>query len=362
MSIVDGDYFANLPKSSMLLPRNILVSIACFFISLIYLNAMFFRLDGVNMLLYAGIVVAIGFYYLSSSARSFYLLFPVPLFALGLLDILLAYIIFFTLKHKDQVSRPLERDHDIAILIILGSMVIGFTLLTEGVNFDPRYGFFGRIDIGFFHPNWAPVWGILLAYYCKYYRSPIQYRFSLFIVAVIVIFSGSLGKIPLLLFLIFSGFLLKFKKVVYYGTILVVVGVSIFLLTDLSYQNSILTSGRNVIFNQLLQTFSAERLFLPVNRADLSNSHAIGAWYGGFNVKFEGTVPLDNFMAAAVGAGPLSVFLFLIFCGGFKCPTNRKDFDRKMLFWLIGLASNPLSMWMPFMLFIVKTSGTRKQE
>lgn len=327
-------------------------------IGLVYVNSMFFRVEGLNSFAYISAIAFCAVYYFSDSARNPLSLLIFPVFLLGLIDLLLAYFVFITLQKNGTSSRPLDRDYDVLTLLVVGGAALAFRLLTNGLHYSAGYGFFGRLDLGFYHPNLAPIWALMLAYYCKHYLGKYTYAFSLLVLGFFVVMSGSLGKVPLIFILFFSGLLFKFRKLSYYSLIAVVLVATFFLMTNMSYEISILTSGRNVIFDQLLQTFTPERLVRPVDREELSTFTAINAWYSQFNAGFVGTLPFDSLLSASVAAGPLVVFIFFLACGVFKCPDNQKDFDRKMLFWAFGFASNPISIWGPLMLFAIKNSDT----
>ncbi|MEC8630702.1 MAG: hypothetical protein VXY73_11465 [Pseudomonadota bacterium] len=341
----------------LVVPRSLFAAIPVALIGLVYVNAMFFRLSGVTLALYGTIIFFSAVYYFSDSSRRWILLLPAPLFLVGLQDLLVAYFVFLTLQKDGRPSSALERDRDILVLLVLGAVVIAISVLTNGLQYTSSYGFLGRVDVGFIHPNWAPVWGLMLMYYSRHYLNDRMKLFSLFILLLLVVLSGAISAVPPTVLLLFSGVLFRFRRLSYYGLIATVLGVSFVLMTDTSYVTSLLTSGRNVIFDQLISTFTPGRLVLPVDRAELATHTAIVAWYDRFNAGFSGTLPFDNILSAAVASGPLTVTVFFLLTGAFRCPTNKKNFDRMIMFWAIGIGSNPLSMWMPLMLFAVKAAG-----
>lgn len=333
--------------------RSLLTSIACMAVGMVYVNAMFFRVPQINIICYITIAGMVAAFFITDTRRPIWQYLALPIFFMANENLALAYLIFFAFQRNRASDGPLDRDQDLAFMLLVGGAVLIFHIVTQGVEFYANLGFIGRLEIGFYHPNWAPIWGLMLTYYCKHYFSRRIYLLSYIPSLFLLVTAGSLGKVPLMMFMMVSGILYLWRRWIYLPLVGFILICSAILLSNQSLEVTFLVSGRNIIFNELIENFSLSRMILSVNESEILHAAAITSFFGD---EFQTTLPYDNVVSAAVAMGPALAALLLIAAGGLRVPTTEKDFDRRMIFWLFGFGSNSLSIWTPIFLLAIKRS------
>ncbi len=94
-------------------------------------------------------------------------------------------------------------------------------------------------------------------------------------------------------------------------------------------------------------------LLFTVPQSELVNLAILRDFYGNDLLT---AMPFDSIVSAATAFGLLPSLLLAALAGLFSTPDNRKDFDRRMAFWIFGFSSNPLTIWTPIFLFALKRS------
>ena len=94
-------------------------------------------------------------------------------------------------------------------------------------------------------------------------------------------------------------------------------------------------------------------LLFSVPQSELVNLPVLRDFYGNDLLT---AMHLDSIASAAAAFGLLPSLLLGLMAGAFGTPASRKDFDRRMMFWIFGFTSNPLSFWNPLLLFALKRS------
>lgn len=341
------------PGGALIINRDTLAFIACIGLGVVYANSMFFRISEVNSAAYLIILAGAGAYFLSDTRRSPWGYMVLPVMLLFNENLAFGYLILLFLQKDGYSPRALDRDKDILVLLILGSLILVYRIATEGVAFHGALGFVGRLEIGFAHPNLAPIFTMMLAYYARYYWSRAAAVLAYGLFAASVILTGSLGKIPLLLFFLCSGWLFRHRRTVYPLTILGVVLVSLLILLSIDPAATKISSGRNLIYQQVLEVMGWKSLLFTVPQSELVNLIVLRDFYGNDLLT---AMPFDSIISAATAFGVLPTLLLGMMAGLFGTPASRKDFDRRMMFWIFGFTSNPLSFWNPLFLFALKRS------
>jgi len=346
-------YAPSPPPGVLVISRDSLALVACLGLGLLYANAMFFRLSSINAVCYLTILAGAGAYFLSDSRRSpwGYLLLPVMLVFNE--NLAFGYLILLFLQKDGLSPRPLREDKDLLVLLVLGALIIAYRLATKGVVFYGGLGFIGRMEVGFIHPNLAPLFCLMLAYYARHYWSRTAAILATLLFAAAVVVTGSLGKIPLLLAFVCSGWLFRYRRIVYHLTVWGVILVSIPLLLSVNPEVTRIVSGRNLIFQQLIDVMGWKSLVLTVSQSEMVNAPILRQF---FRNDYWQAMPFDSVVSNAVAIGVLPSLLLAALAGLFSTPDNRKDFDRRMAFWIFGFSSNPLTIWTPIFLFALKRS------
>jgi hypothetical protein len=335
--------------------RHTLTALLSFVLALIYINAMFFKIAGLFQVCYLAIVLLCGMLLMANNKRSILLYFAAAVMLFANENLMLAMIIFLAVYSRGRADTALDNDRDIHWVLILSILAIGFNILTQGIKFDPNLGFVGRLEIGFVHPNLFATWAILVTYYCLHYTRRLFHIPALLFLTLVVLLTGSLGKLPILGFLFFHKFLFRYRQIVFYSTVLLIIVGSVLYLTAYTYTVTIVSSGRNLIFLNLLDVMGWKVLYATANQSVLIHAHELVAFFGD---DYTVNMPFDSVVSAATALGILPTLVLGLMTGAFKCPENRRDFDRKMLFWLFGFASNPISIWTPYLIFLIKASDT----
>ncbi|GAB5403853.1 MAG: hypothetical protein Aurels2KO_20840 [Aureliella sp.] len=331
--------------------------LAAILLSFVYMNASFFRFPMVTAI---AVTLALGlgvFLFLFEPTRrpSEYLF--LMLFFLADPNLGVGYAFYFLFHRAAHSYGYLDDDWDLRPYALLGFLMIAWTISHNGIVVSRDGGFGGRYSIGFYHPNLAALWGLILAYLCKHYLPKPFFLVGLVVAGASIFISGGSGKIPMLLFLAFSPAAFLFKRTVFYSTIALVLGLSVFFMTATDFSTTQAISGRNVIFDALLRHMDVANLFVGVSKDSLLSDPSVQSYYDDI---WEDALPFDNILSAAAFISPLMSLCFICFTGVWRCPKESKDFDRVMLFWICGLAANPLSVWNPFFLLAIK--GTSKDH
>ena len=353
MDLKNAQALTPAPGGVLIINRDTLALIACIGLGVVYANSMFFRISGVNSAGYLIILGGAGAYFLSDTRRSLWGYMVLPIMLLFNENLAFGYLILLFLQ-KDGVSpRALDRDKDILVLLLLGSLILAYKIATEGVAFHDALGFVGRLEIGFAHPNLAPIFTMMLAYYARYYWSRWAAVLAYALFAASVALTGSLGKIPLVLFFLCSGWLFHHRRIAYPLTFLSVILVSLLILLSSDPAATKISSGRNLIYQQVLEVMGWKSLLFTVPQSELVNLAILRDFYGNDLLT---AMPFDSIVSAATAFGLLPSLLLGLMAGLFGAPVSRKDFDRRMMFWIFGFTSNPLSFWNPLLLFALKRS------
>ena len=349
----------NARYGGIFISRENVAALCCIALSCIYLNAMFFRISGVNIISYAAIIATSGVLFLSRPALPFALILVAPIIFFANENILMGFIIVVAMRGKFGQLETFRNDRDIYWFLLFSVAIVVFTLATRGIKYDSNLGFVGRIDVGFVHPNLTPVWGMLFAYYARHYLSSPWRNISLAIFAVTVIFSGSLGKVPLLIYFLLGNWPFKFRRTTFYTAIILIVSTSIFLLNSTDAIYTAIVSGRNIIYQGLLDVMGWYSLIFSASQDELVQLATLRSFFGD---DFETAMPFDNIVSATTAMGIIPTVLFGLAAGRFKAPRDRKTFDRLMIFWIFGFASNPLSIWTPIFMFALKRSSVKNDQ
>lgn len=348
---------------SFVVKRSTFVALACILLSTVYVNAMFFKASGINDIFYVGIAAICVILFLQNTLRSTWIYMLAPFLIFADRDIIFGFLIFFALQKGGKPTDAFNRDKDVRYLLMAGAILLIFFFIRDGVTYHPSLGFVGRLEFGFVHPNLAPVWATLLAYYAKHYWSRRVYLLCLIVLAFVVLTAGSLGKVPILFFFLFNGLLFRLRRMVYYGLVLVIIVGSLLLLVSTTPEITFIVSGRNLIFQALIDVMGWKSAFLPVPQSELVNLVQLRSFFEG---NFETEMPFDGIVPMTFAMGIVPSILFYYIIGLLRCPENKKDFDRRMIFWIFGFSANPITIWSPLFMFAFKaywdqSDATNKQ-
>lgn len=328
--------------------------LSCVALSAVYMNAATIRSPLINYTSYFIVAACALFFYLINSKRRIYDVVIIFFLAFARLDLLFSAIVRFAFVAKEGVSRHLRNDLDIKIFCLFGFILIGSAAATGDYHYWPSLGFYGRLEIGFRHPNAQPAWALLVCYIAKHYYSTTAYKASIALFAVVILMSGSLGKILLLLTMLASPMIYKYRKLAFYTIITLVVITSYILLLSADAGVTLLVSGRNIIFQNLLEIQSLSNLYLPTDLSSLVHLSGIVSFFGD---DFQITIPVDNLISATHAFGLIPVVFLMIASGAFNIHEDEKDFDRVLIFWVYGFAANPLTIWTPFFMLLMRVKN-----
>lgn len=332
--------------------------LAAIFLALIYFNAAYFRASSLLYLCYFGFVAA-ALIKMAGSRRHIFEWLGVAVVTLANRNLIFGYLAYFGFGSKNGTSSTFDRDLDIRLFVILCFIATIVNFSIGNVAFFPSFGFVGRLELGFFHPNMMPTVIILSYYLCKtYVQSKLVKTFSFLAASGLILLSGSAGAILPILTLAISTYLFPWRRLVYPAFICLVVSVSLWILTSHTWEMTLLSSGRNVVFQDVVNHMDLSNLFVPVSNEALTHSAGIRNFFDTQNSvnRYTEAVPYDGIVIAAMANAPIFVILFFVITGIFRTPETQRDFDRLMLFWAFGFTLNPISIWSPFYFLALRRS------